>query len=386
MATLPAQPALNRSAILLQAHKLLNKTAFSKEDSSRVESLLSLANTLDGSETRFAQMRVNQAKRELGLPTDSKLTRFLRKQSSEKIYVESESRDMAIGTGAGAFGSPFTPPLFRDRVVQAMRQYDQLFDVATWLPTESGAKLSIPSMDDTATSAVQISENTQNAQEEFTDISAVNFDQSPLWRTGNIKVSLELVQDSGVDLEPLFAGRFAVRFARGLGPTLVALVKANASVGKTTASPTGIAPDELYDLVGSLDPAYAASPACGWLLNYSTLIAILKLRAGGSTSSDGPYLFHLKADADGHPTLLEKRVYVCPSMDSIGSNAAVIGFGDLSRVLVRHVNNTFSIRRFDEKFIDYGQILYQAYWRLDGQFAKAGAGSDAPIVLMKMHS
>jgi len=51
MATLPAQPALDRSVILLQAHKLLNKKAFSKEDSARVESLLSLADSLDGRET-----------------------------------------------------------------------------------------------------------------------------------------------------------------------------------------------------------------------------------------------------------------------------------------------------------------------------------------------
>src|SRR5947208_17027721 len=118
MATLPAQPALDRSAILLQAQQLLNKAAFSKEDSARVESLLSLANTLDGSETRFAEMRVNQAKRELGLPCESRLLRFLRKQTPEKIYFDSESRDMGIGTGAGAFGSPLVPPLFRDRVLQ----------------------------------------------------------------------------------------------------------------------------------------------------------------------------------------------------------------------------------------------------------------------------
>src|SRR5262249_48449517 len=223
MATLPAQPALDRSAILVQAHKLLSKTPFSKEDSARVESLLSLADSLDGSERRFAQMRIDNAKRELGLPTDSKLTRFLRKQAPEKIYFEAESRDMGIGTGAGAFGSPLTPPLFRDRVIECMKQYDQLFDVATWLPTESGAKLSITSLDDTATSASVISENTQNTQDDFTDISAVNFDQVPLWRTGNIKVSLELLQDSAVDLEQLFADRFAVRFARGLGAILVAL-------------------------------------------------------------------------------------------------------------------------------------------------------------------
>src|SRR5262249_60216237 len=126
-----------------------------------------------------------------------------------------------------------------------MKQYDQLFDVVTWLPTESGAKFSIPSMDDTATSAVMVSESTQNAQDDFTDISAVNFDQSPMWRTGNIKVSLELLQDSGVDLEQLFADRFAVRFARGLGPVLITLVKTNASVGKTTASPSAIAQEKL---------------------------------------------------------------------------------------------------------------------------------------------
>src|SRR5262249_493603 len=128
MATLPTQPALDRGAILVQAHKLLNKTAFSKEDSARVESLLALADSLDGSERRFAQMRIDTARRELGLPTDSKLTRFLRKQTPEKIYLEVESRDMGLGTGAGAFGSPLSAPLFRDRVIQSMRAWDQLFD------------------------------------------------------------------------------------------------------------------------------------------------------------------------------------------------------------------------------------------------------------------
>jgi hypothetical protein len=146
MATLPAQSAFDRSAILPQAHKLLNKTALSQEDSARVESLLSLANTLDGRKTRFAQMRVNQAKRELGLPTESRLTRFPSQADSGKSISRPNPATWGAGPEHPLSGSPLTGPLFRGLVVQAMKQYDQLFDVATWLAIESGAKSNIPSM------------------------------------------------------------------------------------------------------------------------------------------------------------------------------------------------------------------------------------------------
>jgi hypothetical protein len=114
-----ATPALDRASILAEVHKILHQKVFGKDDSSRVEHLLDLASSIDGAETRFAQARVNQAKRELGVPTDSKLLRFLRRQTEETRYFEPELRDMDTTTGVGssAFGSPFAPAGFLGRVV-----------------------------------------------------------------------------------------------------------------------------------------------------------------------------------------------------------------------------------------------------------------------------
>jgi HK97 family phage major capsid protein len=151
-----AASALDRATILNQAYRILQQTNFSKEDSSRAESLLALANSIDGAEDRFRVLRNNAVARELGLPRDSKLLRFLRGNTPNDRGIATyheEQRAMDTSTGAVNFGTPLGAPLFRNQVIEAMKQYDQLYDMATWVPTASGQKYSMPSDDDTATSA-----------------------------------------------------------------------------------------------------------------------------------------------------------------------------------------------------------------------------------------
>jgi HK97 family phage major capsid protein len=78
-----------------------------------------------------------------------------------------------------------------------------------------------------------VSEGDQAAEQDFSSIGATQFDEVPFWRSGAIKTSRELLQDSGIDLEAFFAARFGIRFARGLGAKVVSSVKSGASVGKT---------------------------------------------------------------------------------------------------------------------------------------------------------
>jgi HK97 family phage major capsid protein len=203
-----------------------------------------------------------------------------------------------------------------------LKQYDQLFDAATWIPTDSGSKFSIPSIDDTSVSAVQISQGLQNAQDALSSISAVQFDEGGTWRTGNIKASLELLQDSAVDLEQLFAAAFGIRFARGLGASLVASVKANATVGATaqgdlnSGSPSGASQvgfQDLTALIDSLDSAYAEAPGAGWLMRRSTMNKV------GSLLDKNGRPLKLVELRDGGFYLLGWPIRVCPSMDAVGA-------------------------------------------------------------------
>src|SRR5262245_16296013 len=99
----------NRAVILAQAQRILNQTTFTKEDSSRVEGLLSLADAIDGAEARFAKLRVDAQRAELGLSRDSRLIQFFSGRTQADTWgvaVYREKRDMDTSTGAGSFGSP----------------------------------------------------------------------------------------------------------------------------------------------------------------------------------------------------------------------------------------------------------------------------------------
>jgi HK97 family phage major capsid protein len=289
---------------------------------------------------------------------------------------------MDTGTGAGAFGSPLAAPLFLNSVIAAMKAYDGLYDAATWVPTKTGAKFSLPTVDDTAVSAVKITQGVQSTEADpNSQISAAQLDESGFWRSGFVKVSFELLQDSGIDLEAFFAKIFAIRYARGLGKSLVNAVKANAAVGLTTGTAASIFQDEIFQLAGSLDAAYAMAPGCGWLMAWSTLVNIWQLKSGS-----GQYQFVPSWDANRRPLLIGKPVFISPTMDAIAASAKTIAFGDLSRVYVRHVNNSLELKRYDERFADYGQVGFEGFWRIDGTYVPAGTGSDSPIVLLQQHA
>jgi HK97 family phage major capsid protein len=141
-----------------------------------------------------------------------------------------------------------------------------------------------------------------------------------------------------------------------------------AANGKTAASISAIAPDELIDLQHSVNPAYRASPKAAFMFNDATLAVLRKLK-----DSENRYIWQAPNLQTGEPgSLLGNRYWINPSMANIGANARSIIFGDLSKYVVRRVGN-FTIFVFRERYMNNLQLGFMAFGRFDGKVVNTAA-------------
>lgn len=375
--------SLDREALLAKAHRILSQPTFTKEDSSRAEGLLRLADSLDGTGAMLRSFRIEELAREMNIRSsgtgrdpnyEAAFRDFLR---LGKEGLTDEMRALAVGTdSAGGF---ITPASFADRFTISLKQHDQLFDVATLIETDKGTAFSFPMDDDTGAVATIVAENAQSTTAAPVVFDNVAFGRCPQWRSGHIICSHELASDSAFPLDSLLAAAFARRFARGVGAQFNTTLLSDADVAVTSASPTALTGDEILDLVAGLDSAYAQ--VGGFLMNVATLTALRKLKA----STGGAYLLPISRDAAGRPTLFDMPVFLSPSMPSIQASAKVIAFGDLSRFIRRQVRNSLTVKTYVERYATSGQIAYEGFIRTDGKLAKA-ANSPLPVRLLQCHS
>jgi HK97 family phage major capsid protein len=253
-----------------------------------------------------------------------------------------ESRIQVTGTNsAGGYTVPVELANFID---QAMAAYGPMYseDICTTLNTSTGATFNIPTVDDTAVTAVAHTEGTALTDDGGKDVT---FGQAQLgayaFDTEWVKWSYELAQDSIFNMEPILGSLLGERLGRiansklttGSGSSDVQGIVTGSSLGKTAASATAITADEIIDLLHSVDPAYRSSPKAAFMLNDSTLAAIRKLKDG-----DGNYLWQMGNYQVGVPgSILGYRYYVNQAMASLTTGQKVMIFGDFSKFYVRKV-------------------------------------------------
>jgi len=117
--------------------------------------------------------------------------------------------------------------------------------------------------------------------------------------------------------------------ARVTGPTGTATsFGTQGTVGKGT--------DLMLDLYASVAEPYLLASAAGWLLRSATLCTILKLKTttagelvgAGGTGFVGPP----PAGSDASGSMVDKPVYIDPSMSAMAANAESVVYGDFSTV------------------------------------------------------
>jgi len=180
-----------------------------------------------------------------------------------------EARTQTAGTNsAGGYTVPVELANFID---QAMAAYGPMYneDICTTLNTSTGATFNIPTVNDTAVTAVAHTEGTALTDDGGKDVT---FGQAQLgayaFDTEWVKWSYELAQDSIFNMEPILGSLLGERLGRiansklttGSGSSDVQGIVTGSSLGKTAAAVAAITADEIIDLLHSVDPAYRSSP------------------------------------------------------------------------------------------------------------------------------
>ena len=259
-----------------------------------------------------------------------------------------------------------------------LAQIDGLWSAARIFETKGGTACNYPILSDETHGAAIIAQNSISTTNQDLTFTTLAFGACPMWRSNYIAASVELVDDANFDIGTIIAEAAAVSFARGCGAAFTATLLSSATSGVTTAATTSITPNEIFDLLGSVDEAYATRGS--FLMKQSTLIALRKLVSAGG----GQFVFPEARDAQGYPTLLGHRVYISPSMGPMTAGEAPIAFGDLNRFVIRRVAGSLEVKIFVERAAEKGQLIFESYWRLDSGLLKSSTVS--PVTLLVMHA
>jgi len=137
----------------------------------------------------------------------------------------------------------------------------------------------LPFVDDSGNTATVVSEGGVSSTTDEPIIGGVALGVAPTYRSGLIRVSTELLQDSSVDILGLLNRSFGVRLTRAIGAACVSslLGTGGATLGQTAASSSAVGIDDLLGLMGSLNPVYLSNRTF-WFMNWSTYIGLLKVK------------------------------------------------------------------------------------------------------------
>lgn len=285
---------------------------------------------------------------------------------------DGEARDLSAGVGAnGGFTVPTT---FYGKVVNKLELESMVRAAgATRIETAGGAAIQIPKVTAHAAAVWAAEAAALTAQDDtFAQVTLNAFKAVKL-----IKVSLELLEDSGVDLEGYISselGRAIGRlegdaFATGASgsATTPEGVMNKAAIGVTSAAAGGlvVTADEFIDTVYSVTRPYRTGAS--WLMSDATVKLVRKLKDG-----QGRYLWQEALTKDEQATLLGYPVYVEPTVQSPGSAQLIAAFGNLSGYFVRDVGG-FRIFRLNERYMDNGEVGFLGWHRTDGDLIDTNA-------------
>jgi HK97 family phage major capsid protein len=200
-----------------------------------------------------------------------------------------------------------------------------------------------------------------------------------------VKISRELLADTGVDVEGFLARDAGRALGNALGAALVTGDGSGDPNGVHTASTTGKtgaaglgggfgvqdAADEgvdyLIDLFYSVKAPYRASSACHWMMADSTAAVVRKLK-----TSTGDYVWQPSVVAGTPDVILGKPVIIDPNVPAVAENAKSVLFGDFSAYFVRLAGGV-RWERSDDFLFDTDQVTFRAVIRGDGDLANTAA-------------
>jgi HK97 family phage major capsid protein len=293
-----------------------------------------------------------------------------------------------LAEGTNSAGGYTVPTDFYRTLIDAMKWFGGVRQAGpTLINSANGQNLPIPSANDTGNTGELVAEN-QAATQASTEMS---FGQVTLhgykFSSKYVKIPLELIQDSAFDIENFVAKKLGERLGRAQNTYFTTGLGSGSSqpqgiiTGSTSAFTAGsagaITYAELQKLIHSVDPAYR--PGAKFMMSDGVAQYLEGLTDSGGrpilTSVLNGWQGEVKAgDANapgayrllGYPTVINNDM-----ASSVATTNKTLLFGDMSTYYVRQVLDVTLIR-FQELFMQNGQIALLAWWRGDGACVDAG--------------
>lgn len=291
-------------------------------------------------------------------------------------FESDETRDLTKGVNAQ--GGYTVPQGFYSALVVALEQASGVRAAgATRLETASGIDLPVPKVASTGHGAAAWATEGQTitaTDETFGQVILKAYKAVKL-----IKVSLELLEDTGVNLESYIANELGKRIGRlegdgfatgasGSTTTPEGVVNKGTAMTLATGSTTTITSDQIIDLLYSVARPYRSDPSAGWLMSDGIAKIVRKFK-----DSTGQYLWQQSMQAGEPDRLLGYPVNVEPSMPATPTaNALTVVFGAMSGYFIRDVGG-FRIFRLNERYMDAGEVGFLGWHRTDGDLVDAEA-------------
>lgn len=295
---------------------------------------------------------------------DGWMRRGISELTPDERQVLQEMRAQAASQGdKGGFTVPTT---LLNKVFERMKDYGGIASVSQLLITDGGSPIEWATSDGTEEIGELLGENAQGTEGDVT------FGTGTLGAhklsSKIIRVSNELLADSGIDMETFLAGRIASRTGRGESVYLVKGtgagspqqplgLEASTSVGKVTASAADFTWQEMNGLIHSIDPAYRAAPQFRLAFNDNTLQRIEEMVDGNNRPLWLPGI-----DAERPATILKQRYVIDQAIDSLGAGKKFMFAGDFAQFIVRRVRY-MALKRLVERYADFDQTGFLAFHR-----------------------
>lgn len=293
----------------------------------------------------------------------------------QRQMVAAKARQVrgTMSTGTGSEGGYLVPREFATTMLEALKAYGGMREVATIIRTNSGAGMDWPTTDATSEEGELVGENASVSNQD------ASFGTKALdtykFSSKSIAVPFELLQDSAIDLESHIIKRLQQRLGRVTNRLFTSGTGTNQPEGIVSGAAAGrIAPSgqtdtvtwaDLLHLKHSVDPSYRSSAR--FMFHDQTLKHLKLLKDEQNRPLWVPGI------AVGEPDTIDGSPYVINQhMPELAPGAKAILYGDFSRYIIRDVMQFMLFRMADSKYTEKGQVGFLAFMRSGGGLMDVG--------------
>ncbi|MGA7968080.1 MAG: phage major capsid protein [Terriglobales bacterium] len=300
----------------------------------------------------------------------------------------------ALGAASGADGATLVPQGFEAELEIKMKAYGGITRLCRTITTSTGNPLPWPNLDDTTNTGEWLTEGSGvgSADPTFSNVTL----GANLLSSKQVKVSVQLEQDSAFDIVGLMSDIFAVRLGRtsnaaytigdgsGTYGTITGLINALVAAGGRSVLAIGgnnnsgdagntdlnsIGTDDLDNLIAQTDPAYRIPGRAKFAANQATWDTFRKLK-----DKYGRPVWAVSLTGNQPDTIRGYGIDWNQDMAKIGAGNISVVFGDWDKFVVRQALG-FTFVRFNELYMTNYQRAYQAFCRVDAKLLQAAAFS-----------